>query len=460
MVKADTALDTPASLGPVILCDDEKHIRIAGKQALELEGFEVELFERAEDALKRLEPDWPGVVISDIRMEGMDGMAFLNEALKNDADLPFVLITGHGDVSMAVQAMREGAYDFIEKPFPSEQLVEVVGRAMEKRRLGLEINTLRREVEAQNAPGPKLIGTTPKVQLLRRQVDAIARTSADVLVLGETGTGKEVISRSIHEHSNRRNKNFVAVNCGALPETMIESELFGHEKGAFTGATDKRIGKFEHANGGTLFLDEIESMPLSLQVKLLRVLQERTLERLGSNIPVPLDIRIIAATKVDLKEASARGKFREDLYYRLNVATLEIPPLRERRDDIPLLFRHFVMSTCARYQIDAPPLEADLLGNLMTQDWPGNVRELANTAERYALFGEMEGHGGETGATDQGPSSMTLPQQIDQFEKTLIAQALSRHKGDIKKTHESLGVPRKTLYDKMRKHGLERSAFI
>jgi two-component system C4-dicarboxylate transport response regulator DctD len=333
-----------------------------------------------------------------------------------------------------------------------------VRRASDKRLLTLENRSLKMELEAQSVPGPRIIGRTPSMQRLRATIAQIADTGADVLVLGETGTGKELVARSLHEHSSRRDRNFVAVNCGAVPENLIESELFGHEPGAFTGAQERRIGKFEHANGGTLFLDEIESMPMPVQVRLLRVLQERVVERLGSNELIPLDICVVAATKVDLKDASERGEFREDLYYRLNVVTIDIPPLRERPEDIPLLFHHFLLVANVRYQKEAPPPSSEQIHALLAHRWPGNVRELRNVAERYVLLGENCGFDLEQvlRGNQDGQSPITLPQQVECFEKSVIEQALSANKGNIKETMESLGVPRKTLYDKMQKFGLDK----
>ncbi|MCP1366865.1 sigma-54 dependent transcriptional regulator, partial [Halomonas sp. BBD48] len=329
---------------PVLIVDDEEHLRITASQTLELAGYRPEALSSAEAALDALSPDYPGVLITDIRMPGMDGMALLREVHRRDPDLPVILITGHGDISTAVEAMREGAWDFLEKPFAGEQLADVVRRATEKRQLSLENRHLKAELDAQRAaPGPRIVGRTSAIQHLSAMLQRISQVDADVLLFGETGVGKDLVARSLHERSPRSGRPFVAINCGAVPESIIESELFGHEKGAFTGAVERRIGKFEHANGGSVFLDEIESMPLALQVKLLRVLQERSVERLGANEPIPLDIRIIAATKTDLKAAAEHGTFREDLYYRLNVVTLPIPPLRERREDIPLLFQHFAV---------------------------------------------------------------------------------------------------------------------
>ncbi|WP_299197503.1 sigma-54 dependent transcriptional regulator [uncultured Amphritea sp.] len=443
----------------ILLVDDEKHIRLAAAQTLELAGYEVFTAECAEKALTLLNQDWPGVVVSDINMPGIDGLELMQRIMTIDTDLPVILITGHGDISMAVSAMRDGAYDFIEKPFSSELLNDVVRRAAEKRRLTLENRTLRKALEAQGGIGPRIIGNSLRIQQLRGMIQHIADTPADILIQAETGSGKDLVARYIHEHSNRREKNFVAINCGAVPEHLIESELFGHEKGAFTDAKSRRIGKFEHANGGTLFLDEIESMSLSLQVKLLRVLEERKIERLGSNELIPLDIRVVAATKVDLKDLSERGDYREDLYYRLNVVSLEIPPLRERREDIPMLFQHFALIASAQYQKEVPQLSAENIRALVAHHWPGNVRELRNIAERYVLLGpaynfEVVGVGESTSSTHR-----SLPDQVEQFEKLVLEEELSRNSGSLKLTQETLGLPRKTLYDKMKKYGLDKKDY-
>ncbi|MBW2659109.1 MAG: sigma-54-dependent Fis family transcriptional regulator, partial [Deltaproteobacteria bacterium] len=284
----------------VLFIDDEKHIRQANRQTLQLADLAVVCKDCAENGLELVSREWPGVIVCDIRLPNMDGLQFLSEVQKIDRDLPVILITGHGDISIAVKAMRDGAYDFIEKPYSTERLVKTVVKGLEKRSLTLENRNLRRELELHSAPGPRILGRTQVMEHLRSTIAQVADTGADVLVLGETGTGKELVARALHENSTRRNKNFVAINCGAVPESMMESELFGHEAGAFTDARTRRIGKLEHANGGTLLLDEIESMPLRVQINLLRVLQERSLERLGSNDLIPLDLRVVAASKVDL----------------------------------------------------------------------------------------------------------------------------------------------------------------
>ena len=442
--------------GAVLFIDDERPIRMAGCQALELAGFEVTACESAEQGLRHISRDWPGCIVSDVRMPRMDGLELLQKVRAIDPDLPMILITGHGDVAMAVQAMRDGAYDFIEKPFPSDRLVEIAGRAVEKRRLVMENRALRAELNDKAGDAWPIIGRTPGIERLRATLAAVADTAADVLVLGETGTGKELVARNLHALSARRRHPFVALNCGAMPESIIESELFGHEAGAFTGALKRRVGRIEHASKGTLFLDEIESMPMSLQVRMLRVLQERVVEPLGGNDVVPVDLRVVAATKVDLRKAADERTFREDLYYRLNVVVITIPPLRDRRDDIPLLFQHFVMQAAQRYGREAPHLMAAQTHRLMTHDWPGNVRELRNAADRFVL-------GIDEALAVSAPApggTLSLAEQVDLFEKSVIETELARHKGSIKATTEALGIPRKTFYDKLKRYGLSREDFV
>jgi two-component system, NtrC family, C4-dicarboxylate transport response regulator DctD len=444
----------------VMFVDDEPHIRIAAQQTLELADLRLNGYETAEAALRELSSEFTGVLVCDIRLPGMDGMEFLRRALEIDPELPVVLVTGHGDISMAVGAMHEGAYDFLEKPYTPERLTEVVRRALDKRALTLENRALRRELEEHNTPGPRIIGSSPSMQRLRGLIRQVADADADVLIFGETGTGKELVARSLHELSRRRTGNFVALNCGAMPEQLMESELFGHEAGAFTGARVRRLGKLEHASGGTLFLDEIESMPMAMQVRLLRVLQERSLERLGSNQTVPLDLRVLAATKVDLREAADRGEFREDLYYRLNVVTLEIPPLRNRREDIPLLFQHFALVAGARFGKETSPLTAAQLPTLLAHPWPGNVRELRNAAERYVLLGEqLDFDIGCLVHTAPEHCSMSLREQVEGFERSLIEQELRVCKGNLSEATQALGIPRKTLHDKVVKYGLDRQQY-
>ncbi|MGL1933267.1 MAG: sigma-54 dependent transcriptional regulator [Desulfotalea sp.] len=444
----------------VMFIDDEKHIRIANKQSLELADLEVTCLESAEDGLKVIDSEWAGVVVCDIRLPQMDGLEFLKKIQEIDQELPVILITGHGDISMAVKSMQDGAYDFIEKPYPADRLVTTVKRALEKRALTVENRTLRRELDTKNIPGPRIIGNTSAMDNLRTIISEVADTGADILILGETGTGKELVARSLHEYSNRRKNNFVAINCGAVSETIIESELFGHEAGAFTDAKNARIGKFEHANGGTILLDEIESMPMRVQIHLLRILQERSLERLGSNTLIPLDMRVIAASKVDLLKACEEGSFRNDLYYRLNVVCINIPPLRDRREDISLLLHHFLLVASHRYSKEVPYPTGSQINALLAYNWPGNVRELRNLTERYVLLGQQYDWSIDkmlSGANQD--VNRNLPEHVDCFERSLIDQALVATEGSIKDVLNLLGIPRKTLYDKMRKYDLDKSDY-
>jgi two-component system C4-dicarboxylate transport response regulator DctD len=441
-------------MGPkVLLAEDEEEVRFALKQGLELADFDVQDFDGADGVLEWVSRHFDGILISDIRMGDVDGMDLMKEVQDIDDALPVILITGHGDVPLAVEAMRAGAYDFIEKPFPVAKLVSVVTRALEKRRLVLENRALRQELAEESELEGRLVGRSALMNRLRAEILALADTDADVLIEGETGAGKEMVARALHEEGKRADKPFVALNCGGLPAEIIESELFGHVQGAFTGASSKRVGKLEHGNGGTVFLDEIESMPLELQVKLLRVIEDRTIEPLGTNKSIPLDIRFIAATKTDLEQASKEGQFRADLFYRLNVVTLNIPPLRDRKEDIPDLFNFLARGARSRYRKEIPDLQPTLLDRLMDYDWPGNVRELRNAADRFVL-GLSLGLGDEVIEPDALEAN-SLPARVGAYEKRLVAEELRRQDGCRTKAAEALGVGRKTLYDKMAKYGLE-----
>ena len=439
-------------LNSVMVVDDEISIRSAVEQWLSLSGFEVQLFSRAEDCLAALPAHFPGVILSDVRMPGLSGLQLLAEVQRRDSDLPVILLTGHGDVPMAVEAMRDGAYDFLEKPFSPETLLGSLRRALDKRRLVLENRALHEQADHRARLDATLLGVSRGMQTLRRQVLDLAALPVNVLIRGETGSGKELIARCLHDFGPRADKPFVALNCAAIPEQLFEAELFGHESGAFTGASGKRIGKLEYADGGTLFLDEIESMPLAQQVKLLRVLQEQKLERLGSNQSIRVDLRIVAATKPDLLDEARAGRFREDLAYRLNVAELRLPPLRDRREDIPLLFESFAFSAAQRLGRTFPPLSGAQLSHLLSHDWPGNVRELANVAERQVLGLDEPVQG-----IDPGQS---LAAQQEAFEAQCLRAALTRHKGDVKAVLEELQLPRRTFNEKLQRHGLSREMFV
>jgi two-component system C4-dicarboxylate transport response regulator DctD len=439
----------------VLLVEDDEDVRHGTAQALELAGFSVRGFDRVEAAQRCVRADAAVVILCDVMLPGMHATDWLPQVRQLDPELPFILMTGHGDIAMAVQSMRQGAYDFIEKPAASERIVEVVQRAVDKRRLVLRLRAMERQLAGRASIESMMLGRSAAMVALRQSVLALAATTADVLVYGETGTGKELVARCLHEFSTRRDGPFIAINCGGLPETLVENELFGHEAGAFTGAQKSRPGKLEAAHGGTLFLDEIESMSMAVQVKLLRVLQERVVERLGSNRPVPIDIRVVAASKTDLKKMSDEGRFRADLYYRIGVAFLEIPPLRDRRDDVPLLFEHFAALAGLRFGRELPELTPAQRAELLAHDWPGNLRELGNVAQRFVL--------GLPGARllGAGPAAAptTLNAQLEGMERALIADALRRHAGDIAASARALGVPKQTLYDKMKRLQLDAGEY-
>lgn len=440
----------------IIFVDDEEHLRIAASQTFELADLNAVCFASAKVALEHINRQFSGIVVSDIRMPGTDGFEFLQRVLEIDFELPVVFVTGHGDVQMAVDAMRKGAYDFIEKPFAPDHLTEVVRRAIDKRRLTLENRELRSSLTTRDELEVRLAGRTDAMVALRKTIRAVAPTETDVLIIGETGTGKEVAARALHALSPRANRQFVAINCGALPLNQIESELFGHEPGAFPGAMRERYGKFEHARSGTVFLDEIESMPVDLQIKLLRVFEERTITRLGANTPIELDVRFIAASKLDLEEEARAGRFREDLYYRLSRVTLKMPTLAERREDIPRLFIQLANEAARRYRRDFPVIAADTLANLANRQWSGNVRELRNAADRFVLGLETP-NGGERGASgDIG----TLSERVAAYEKATISAELQARKGMLKETYQALGLSRKSLYEKMQKYGLDRTTYL
>lgn len=440
----------------VLLLDDDIHLRTALSQTFDLAGLRVQAYDSAEGIVEAVPAQWPGVLVTDIRMPGMNGLALLEQLQNLDGQLPVILITGHADVPLAVQAMRIGAYDFLQKPFASELLLDSVRRALAVRRLVLENRSLRLALSEQRVLGERLLGHSPSVQRLREQVSALAAIQADVLILGETGSGKEVVARALHDLSARCDAPFVAINAGALAESVIESELFGHESGAFTGAQKRRIGKFEYANGGTLFLDEIESMSLDIQVKLLRLLQERVVERVGSNQLIPLDIRVIAASKENLLDAADAGCFRADLYYRLNVAQINIPPLRQRSEDVLPLFQHFVSAASDKHAIPEPTLTPVTRALLLGHEWPGNVRELQNAAERFALGLDLAISPALATAVIAA-DDLPLNEQVDAYERSLIARELLNPHQSLREVAEALQLPRKTLHDKLRKYGLSFS---
>ncbi|MCP3908962.1 MAG: sigma-54-dependent Fis family transcriptional regulator [Oceanicoccus sp.] len=457
--------DQKQNLPHVVLVDDEAAIRKATCQWLNLSGIEVSEFANAKTALATLHAQSNVVIVSDIKMPGMDGLEFAKKCNEIDPDLPIILVTAHGDIQMAVKAIHDGAYDFIEKPVEPEILIDRIQRAWEKRQLILENRKLKRIVNRGASLENRLLGLSPSIRQLRQQIMQLAETPIDTVVNGATGTGKELVAQCLHEWSPRTKGPFVAVNCGAIPETLFESELFGHEKGAFTGATGKRIGKIEHANGGTLFLDEIESMPLNFQIKLLRVLQERKLERLGSNQQVELDIWVIAASKANLEQASDAGAFRQDLYYRLNIAELHIPKLADRSEDIPLLYDHYAKKAAYQFERDYVEPSTGEYQLLMEHPWPGNIRQLKNIAERYVLkvgpklhIGSLLGQADETSDSASQPSGLAA--RVEQFETQAISQSLRKHKGNVADVLEELQLPRRTLNNKMSQYDIKRKDYV
>jgi two-component system C4-dicarboxylate transport response regulator DctD len=436
----------------VVLIDDEPDILEALGETLTLEGFSVIAERSAEAGLCHLSAEFAGAVVSDLRMPGMDGLRLLQHVQRIDPRIPLIIITGHGDVPRAVEAMRLGAFDFIEKPVDPQYLISMVASALALRRVVLN----DRRPAGRTAPkdiARVIVGHSKSIEELRARVLSTARADVDTLVYGETGTGKELVSRCLHDFGPRAAAPFVALNCGALPAETIASELFGHEAGAFTGAVKRRIGKIEHASRGTIFLDEIESLPLNLQTQFLRALQERVIERLGSNELIPVDFRVVAATKIDLRKAADEGRFREDLLYRLNVAEIHIPPLRKRREDVPMLFHHFVMRAAAARGQEPPRVPAALISELASDPWRGNVRELRNRAERFVAG--LPDASITTAHGSAAPPERALADEMEVFERAAILRAISEAKGNISATARILGMPRKRLYLRMQKLGIE-----
>jgi len=443
----------------VLIVDDEDMVRTALEQWLRLSGFAPRTAASAEEALALIDDLHPEVMLTDVRMPGLSGLDLLRRIAGRALPTEVILITGHGDVPMAVEAMRAGAFDFLQKPYVPDQLVKTISRAAEQARLKREVAELRRKLDGgERELATRLVGASRGMEALRRSVLELAAIPADVILLGETGTGKEVVARCLHDFSPRAKAPFVAVNCAAIPAELIESELFGHEAGAFTGAAGQRVGKFEYANGGTLLLDEIESMPLLAQAKVLRVIQERVVERVGSNRQIPLDLRIVAASKVDLGAESAAGRFRADLYYRLNMATIHLPPLRDRGDDCLLLFHHFLGEAARRFGRPAPGLHPADVNALMAHAWPGNVRELKAAADRFALGLDATGRSlaDILGARTPVVSGASLAERVAAYERHLIEAELDRHNDSIAAVAEALQVPRRTLNEKMSRLGVRR----
>ena len=455
----------------VLIVDDEEAVRAALAQSFELADIPATTADSVAAALKALAvpssasppSTAPGAIVSDVRMPGEDGFSLLARVAEIDAEIPVVLLTGHGDVPMAVRAMSNGAYDFLEKPAAPARLIEIVKRALEKRRLVLENRALKRWVadldnlRLSGRSNRIVLGDAPASIQFRTRLEALAQVDADVLIVGETGAGKEGAARALHALSGRKRGPFVAVNCGGLSGELAKAELFGQTTGAYPGAGPARPGRFEQAEGGVLFLDEIEEPSMDLQVALLRVLEEREVWRLGASSPIRIDVRVIAAAKVDLAELVSEGRLRPDLAYRLDVARLKTPALRDRIQDLPLLFDALVANAAADAGLTTPHISAELRGRLALHDWPGNIRELRNVAERF-----VQGFGYEVGATASDPQEAApagLTARMEAYERQVLTEALTQAKGKAAEAAAALSLPRKTFYDRLAKHGLSAADF-
>ena len=440
----------------IALIEDDDIVRQATSQWLQLAGFDVTAFSLGEEGKAAILSQEFDAIVSDVRLPDTDGLSILESLIANHIPTPVILITGHGDVDMAVGALQNGAFDFIEKPFQPERLSQRVTEAVESYRAQTSTQDRQEYLSSVSGLEEVLIGRSRVMQQLREQVAKLARIDTNVIIYGETGCGKELVATSLHNESQRSPHHFVPINCGAIPENLFESELFGHEAGAFTGAGKKRIGKLEYADKGTLFFDEIESMPLSMQVKVLRSLQEHTVERVGGNQQISVDLRVIAAAKEDLND---HDEFRQDLYYRLNVAQIYLPPLREREEDALILFEHFALKSNPGSR---PLSEADRKA-ILAYAWPGNVRELRNVAMRFALdetVSVMEILSSRpSSTTEETQAGVPLAIQLHNFERKVLHDSLVRHEGRITDVMVELDLPRRTLNQKMQKFGLNRSDY-
>ena len=456
--------------GPrVLVADDDRAVRTALEVNLARAGWQVRLAASAEHALELLEAELPDVLLSDVRMGGATGMELLATVRVRYPEVRVVLMTGFGSVSDAVEAMRAGATDYLIKPVARDELLVVLERAVQAEALRKEVVRLQRAIDARLG-FEGMVGSSAAMRAVLEQAAAVADTQARVLVLGETGTGKELVAQALHARSRRARRPFVAVNCGAIPENLLESDLFGHERGAFTGAVRQHAGRFEQADGGTLFLDELGEIPAAMQVRLLRVLQDGEVTRVGGTQPVKVDVRVVAATHRDLAEEVRAGRFRADLYYRLNVVTLRLPPLRARTDDIPALVEHFAALHASRHGRPAPTFAPEVLDALARHDWPGNVRELEHVVERAVLLSgggritslELPGRlgcdeplrasGGAPRLVDLG--ARTLPDALDAWERAIVEEALL-DAGDVQaQAARRLGVSRSNLAYRLQRLGI------
>jgi DNA-binding NtrC family response regulator len=440
--------------GSILIVDDEFSVRDSLYNWFRKDGFEVRVAESANEALKAMQDHGYQVVLLDIKMPGMDGMELLDHVRRIDPEAAVIMITAFASVETAVRALKQGAFDYVTKPIDPDELTHLVARALEQRRLREE-NSQLRETLAEVLGAGKIVGESPPMRKVIELVEHVSKTDATVLILGESGTGKEVIARTIHANSRRRYFPIVAVNCGALPESLLESELFGHERGAFTGALFRRKGKIEMADGGTLFLDEVGAINSKMQVDLLRVLETKELTRIGAARPIKVDFRVICATNENLEQAVKEGRFREDFFYRINVFSIELPPLRDRRSDIPLLASHFVDHFAKQMDKRITDISPEAMEILIAYDWPGNVRELSNAIERAMVVGTPPAIRPEDLPLQRlANNEVPVEESLAEMEKRHIAAVLERAGGNVTRAAEILKVDRVTVYNKIKKYGL------
>jgi len=450
----------PGNKARILVVDDEVNIREALAALLESDGYEVAAASSGQKAMEALRQEEFDVVISDLRMEGPSGIDLLRWLRETAPETEVIILTAYGTVEGAVEAMKLGAYDYIAKPVDRKRLSLLIEKALEKRRLSEENRNLRRRLSIKEEFS-NIIGTSPAIREVFKIISEVAPTNATVLITGESGTGKELVARAIHQRSPRRSQPFVTLNCGALPDTLMESELFGYEKGAFTGALTAKIGRIEAASRGTLFLDEVGDMSLKTQVDLLRVLQDKELRRLGGTSAISVDVRFIAATNRDLKEEIAAKRFREDLYYRLNVVPISMPPLRERKEDIPLLLESFLQEFCSIHRKPRKRLSEGTLELLVRYSWPGNIRELRNLVERLVLLSRKDIieprdlPAGIRGENEQPEITIPLTQPLQEVEKTVIRNVLARVTRNRTAAARILGISLRALHYKIKRFGLQ-----
>ena len=472
-------------MGKILIVDDDAQLRISFEKILTAEGHKVRMSATGEGGLEIVKTEPPDLVVMDVRLPGMDGLTTFKAIHNIDAKLPVIIMTAYGTTDTAIEATKLGAFDYILKPFDIPEMLSNIEKALEASRFmrsRVEIDTA-----AESDSSEVIFGRSKAMQEVYKQIGRVASTGATILIRGESGTGKELVARAVYQHSIRSNKPFLVINCVAIPETLLESELFGYERGAFTGAVNRRIGKIEQASGGTVFLDEIGDMPFGIQAKILRLLQERSIERLGGRSPIPVDVRVIAATNRDLEAALADGRFREDLYYRLKVVTLSLPPLRERNGDISILAEYFLKRYSKEMAVDSPGLTPEARLVMESYSWPGNVRELANTVQKALIFSRgapisfeeiseairIDTEGRETWDQSHLDSMQSwikrslnsgrenvFVDMIDEFSRIVMTEALSITGGNRSQAAKLLGLSRPTLLAKIEKYGIRIEASV